>query len=261
MGKNLVIKLNKKTHETMKNDPFFEGLGKYKKVIVFSSHLDDAVLSTGSLISYLGRKKIDIQVCSIFTKAQEGRSQSIDTILMRAGFKDSKTYIQARKDEDKKALRSLGVTAFKHLDFIDAAWRIDENGEHLYPSSQIGTVSGLDQNIRNEVEAKIEAYTSLYSNAVFLAPLARGNHIDHQIVRDAVTKILNNVVYYEDFPYSGKFDNQDSFINEQMLGKHVFSSALEEKKDAILLYKTQQESFRVFLDGSFLLSEETYYSA
>ncbi len=257
MVQKLEIKLDASNR---KNDPYFDGLGNEKQIVIFSSHLDDAVLSCGSLISYLIKRGLSVTVCSIFTDTQNGRSQSIDTILKRAGFEDSLKYIKARKDEDGKALSSLGVKTINHLDFMDAAWRIDTKGNHIYPSSQVGIVSELDNDIRDEVTTKLKEYTSQFENAVFLAPLARGNHIDHQIVRDAVEKVTKNIIFYEDFPYSGKFDNQDEFIEKRNLKRHVFSSDLEEKKDAILLYVSQQESFRVFLDGSFNLSTETYYS-
>lgn len=231
-----------------------------KKIVIFSSHLDDAVLSCGGLISYLVKQGSTIEVCSVFTDITDGSSESITTILKRAGFKDSFSYIKARKKEDENALNFLGVKNITYLDFIDGAWRSDENGNHLYPSSQVGTVLETENELREKVVSKLRAYVSQFKNSVFLAPLARGNHVDHQIVRDAVSKVISDVIYYEDFPYSGKFDNQDEFISNRKLIKHTWSSDLEEKRDAILLYKTQEESFRVFLDGSFNLSTETYYS-
>ncbi len=250
---------NRPTPATVK-DPFFAQLLSYSKIVIFSSHLDDAILSMGGLMSEVSVAGLDIEVCSVFTQGAAGTSKSIEIILGRSGIDNTKDYIKARKKEDETALKSIGVNSFHRMDLLDAAWRVEKDGSSIYPSSQVGIVSELDNPIRNKLEKKIKSYVSEFSNVAFFAPLARGLHIDHQILRDAATDVIPNVIYYVDFPYSAKFENVEEFIQNNKLLKHAWAGDFEKKKEAILLYKTQIESFIAFGNGTLELTPEDFYS-
>ena len=90
--------------------------------------------------------------------------------------------------------------------------------------------------------------------------MARGLHIDHQLTRDAVKNTIKKIIYYEDFPYSSKFEDVDSFISENKLKRYIWAGDFEMKRKAIFMYGTQTESFIAFGNGTLELTPENFYS-
>ena len=67
---NISIKSPQKGNPTDKY--FFDYLNSLNNIIVFSPHLDDAVLSMGSLISYFSQMKIKVEIITVFTEGSPG---------------------------------------------------------------------------------------------------------------------------------------------------------------------------------------------
>jgi len=238
---------------------FIKHLKSRDGIVIFSPHLDDAVLSMGGLISYLSEHGLDISIVTVFTQSLDLDSPSIRVIMDRAGFSDVNLYFKARKSEDEKAARLLGVKNIQHLRFIDAAWRAD-NGLPIYPTYQLVDISDLDQALIPDVERKIGEILEGKGNFAVFAPLAIGRHVDHQIVKNAVGK-NKNTIYFADFPYSAiasKVNGIPNSLEDQVLVE--FGLGLEKKKDAILKYETQLPSFIPFSrEGNLTLGAEKYH--
>lgn len=230
------------------------------KIIVVSPHLDDAVLSMGSLISNLASEGKDLEVISVFTDSSSITSPSIQIILMRAGFKDASDYFKARHREDKNALGFLGVKKINNLGFIDAAWRKTKTDKPVYPNNQLADISPLDEEIIQKLDSFFLDYAKKYPDAIFFAPLALGNHADHQIARNSLHKNAPNVIFYADFPYSATHGITHPFIDSNNLSQVEWDGDYKKKKEAILLYKTQLPSFIPFSNNGVLqLSLEKFY--
>jgi len=56
---------------------------------------------------------------------------------------------------------------------------------------------------------QLQALVQQYPDAIWYAPLAVGNHVDHQITHGVAAKVLSNVRWYEDLPYSARNNARD----------------------------------------------------
>ena len=80
-------------------------------VVVVSPHLDDAVFSVAGVLSAARGRA---EVITVFTEAQEGRTEQSDDWARLSGFTDSEAEHQARREEDALAMNRLGCR-FRHL--------------------------------------------------------------------------------------------------------------------------------------------------
>ena len=233
-------------------------LQKQKKIIILSPHLDDAVLSAGSLISFLVKQDIELEVITVFTEGSKLLSTATKQLLRNANFNDSLKYFQARRSEDVHALKMLSVNSFEHLGFIDSAWRTFKNGSAIYDDSQLATIHEQEKMLYNKIVNRFKRIFDKEKDVCIVAPLARGRHIDHQIVRNVASGLAKKIMYYEDFPYSSLYGNENEFIAGNNLSPFIWKGDYESKKKAILEYATQQ--FSLFSRGIIELPYERYYS-
>ena len=240
-----------------KNNALMHFLQKQKKYIILSPHLDDAVLSAGSLISFLVQQEIELKVVTVFTEGSQLLSIATKQLLKNANFKDAVKYFQTRRSEDIDALKMLSVNSFEHLGFIDSEWRTLKNGSAIYDDSQLATIHDQEEMLYNKIVNCFKRIFDTEKNVCIVAPLARGRHIDHQIVRNAATNVCQKIMYYEDFPYSSRYENENEFIAGNNLSPFVWKGNYESKKKAILEYATQQ--FSLFSMGIMKLPYERYY--
>lgn len=228
-----------------------------KDVVVFSPHLDDAVLSMGSFISQILKNGNKVTVISIFTEGTDLSSQSIQIMLKRAHFHDAKRYFKQRKIEDVAALTELGANVeVQHLDLVDAAWR-SKNNTLLYPSNQLTEVHFLDGDIYTKLHSIMKKLLDATTDVAVFAPLALGKHVDHTLTRDAAISVFPQAFFYEDFPYSTLYSDEDQFIRNNNLVGLEWGGDYQTKKNAILKYATQAES--LFTKWTMVLPYEKYY--
>lgn len=225
-----------------------------ERAVIFSPHLDDAVLSMGEFIHYMHSNGTEVQVVSVFTEGSDLHSQLTEKLLRQANFSTASEYFAERKAEDTRALQILGISKVINLDYTDAAWR-KLGSEPLYPSTTLNVLHESDKELIKELATK---FKELGQNSVVFAPLARGRHVDHVLVRDACVGL--SPLYYSDFPYSDRFANEDEFIASHHL--HVLQwrgGDKKQKEAAIRAYSTQMPA--LFPDNSIVLPQETYYSS
>src|SRR5690606_13726029 len=89
-----------------------------------------------------------------------------------------------------------------HGPLPDAIYRLHpETGEPLYTSDEdiFGSVHPSEERLVEEIA---QFLASLPSASRVVAPLAIGNHVDHQLVHAAATHVWQtDLLYYEDYPY------------------------------------------------------------
>lgn len=219
---------------------FLDKLSKFKNILIFSPHFDDAILSIGSLLNTLVKLKKNIKVVNIFTKGSSLNSPLTEKLLKQAEITNPTNYFLARRNEDQKAFKKLGQINIEKLGFIDAAWRVGKDNLALYPKTALRDIHQDDRQLIKLVVSRIKNFSD--SGTVIFAPLARGRHVDHQIVRNVVTEIFNQVIYYNDFPYSEKYENEDQFIKDHKLSFIDWQEDYQKKRDLVLMYKTQLTS-------------------
>lgn len=240
-----------------KSNKLLNYLSGFKKVIIFSPHLDDAILSTGSLMHYLSNNRVEVSVYTFFTKPSKIRSTLVGKLLRQSGFTNSYDYFKARRKEDRSVLKKFGHIKVSHLGLIDAAWR-EISKKALYPSSTIGVPNKRDLKTQKAIIKKMESLAILTNQTMIFAPIGRGKHIDHIFVRDGAVKVYKKIIFYSDFPYSQQYPEDKNFIKTHQLTSVIWKKDnYEQKKTAILDYKTQQNS--LFAGKSFRLPFEKYF--
>lgn len=142
------------------------------KVLVISTHLDDAVFSCWSVI---GDPQHEVSVITVFTTAMPGKRGSWDACIDRRV--DSEARARERQAEDRAALMVAGRVPV-HLPFYDSQFG---------PTEPSRVAEALDHHVET-------------AEAVY-APLAIW-HDDHVLVREAVRRIRRRPRFYVDYPYA-----------------------------------------------------------
>jgi LmbE family N-acetylglucosaminyl deacetylase len=189
-------------------------------VLVVSPHLDDSPLSALALMRRAAEVADDVESITVFTAPRtDGAPSSWDTYL---GFSSSDEAMQARYDEDRRAMEIVGVRT-RHLHLREELYR--EVGETP------AVVAEMQQRLR-DIVAESDAPTVIAIPAGLGAdpswfrlqrhklsiPLLRvkpggPSHTDHVLLRthllDLALELAPRVVVYEDLPYAWGGGYQD----------------------------------------------------
>lgn len=161
-----------------------------------SPHLDDVVLSAGSLIHHLsGVSKV--VVATVFTETDPNLISTKWT--KKCGFKNPEELVKTRKQEDVEALKYLGVDIrnIHHLGYTDVECRTDNNDafwvQHVY-----NTVLNLISKSENPV--------------IFFPAADTRKNKDHKLLREVSDNFPpENTVLWKEFIISkNALTNPDS---------------------------------------------------
>ena len=191
-------------HTLHNNDSVREWLNAIgvKRLIVISPHLDDAVLSVAGLLRAASARA---QVLTAFTEAdpQHGMAWA-----QAAGFADAREEHAARREEDLRAMQSLGCG------HVHAGLR---SGELTDKTAQVFLRGLLDTQAPEPSDALFllpaasggtRPYTWFQKlrNRLLRMPFGAPAHPEHLQVRDQLWKVLSGraarVGFYADLPYA-----------------------------------------------------------
>ncbi|MEM9773795.1 MAG: PIG-L family deacetylase [Chloroflexota bacterium] len=229
------------------------------KYLFLSPHYDDAVYSCGGSIAELksqGQSVIVVTVCAGYPPTNE-LSYFAETLHQRWGLDDHKAVAQMidmRRQEDQSALQILGGDS-KYLEIPDCIYRRggDQN-RWLYPreDSLFGPLSGSEDNLISDIARSLINLTEQLSSDPFeievVAPLAIGNHVDHQLVRYAAERAFGSetLTYYQDFPYIRERDQIITYENSadwRSEIRYLSENSINKKVKAIAAYESQISTF------------------
>jgi LmbE family N-acetylglucosaminyl deacetylase len=127
-----------------------------------------------------------------------------------------------RRIEDVNSCCRLGAS-YRHFSVPDCIYRRHpQTGEFMYASEAAlngPPHSGDTQVIHTLLE---ELRQSLQSDAVLVCPLGLGNHVDHQLTRQAVEGLGLPLWYYADYPYVLDCRAQLEQMEQQGWVSHAF---------------------------------------
>lgn len=174
--------------------------------LYLSPHLDDAVLSCGGLIAQQARRGDEVVVltlCAGPAPAHLSDFARFQHARWRAGEGETDV-VALRRREDEAACARLGARAV-HLPFLDCIYRQDAEGRWLY--SEETALWGAPHPADDPTiwQATLETWLERLQPDFVYAPLAVGNHVDHQLVRQVADRWVaagRSILFYEDFPYS-----------------------------------------------------------
>jgi LmbE family N-acetylglucosaminyl deacetylase len=163
--------------------------------------------------------------------------------------------VDIRRQEDQAALKIVGVKSH-YLDVPDCIYRRGgEQDRWLYASEEalFRKLNVVENKLISDITQKLVAYVkilSAHSKDIVrtVAPLAIGNHVDHQLVRSAAERAFgaDTLTYYQDFPYVLK--KEQILAYETSADWHSAITELDEraincKVAAIAAYESQISTF------------------
>ena len=179
-------------------------MSRYRHVFL-SPHLDDAVLSCGATIHRWTRAGEPVLVVTVFAAAPATGALSPLAESFHARWGLSGEAVATRRAENDAALAVLGAEGAT-LDFLDCIYRGGPGAWHYGPPAAIfGEVAPGDEKLSEQIAGSLRALLAAQSEARVHAPLAVGNHVDHQIVHAAALRLRAEgwpVDFYEDYPYA-----------------------------------------------------------
>lgn len=210
-------------------------------LIVIGAHFDDGVGSCAGALLRAARAGRVARVLTAMSRASWG--SRIKGLIKTAHRWRPGEPAWARAREDHRACAVLGAGR-DELDFIDALYRRDPRGRRLYGSGAAlnGAVHPFDQGLAEQLAERL--YARLGAPAHWLAfPLACGNHVDHQIVSLAGSRMLDlgyPVIFYRDFFYdTGRGEALDKLGEADMRTVRLDPAELARKSAAIACYDSQ----------------------
>ncbi len=251
-----------------------EALEKGGEALFLSPHLDDAVLSCGSLIHALastGR----VTVVTVFSAASPPpHTLAARNFLHTSNAPDAETLYALRRTEDRQALGLLGARQV-HLGLVDALFRRRGNRAlggalgrlmpelvHRYPTYRYdiaqGRVSRGDRSLDAALTVLPKWLGGPLPDLVF-APLGVGRHVDHLLTRSLGQRLSPRPVFYADFPYVLRTEPDAGFIREHGLRRWSWPHPSPLKEAAITSYRSQVTG--LFPDGRVPEAPETYYAS
>ncbi len=180
------------------------------KHIYLSPHLDDAVLSCGGAIHRYAVAGEPVQIITIFSgDAPPEDALSPFARSMHRLWGNPPAPVSLRRAEDAVALAWLKATG-DYLPWPDAIYRTAPDGTWLYEREEAlwaapHPADPLAQEGGRVLADQLTARIPRAENVQIYAPLAIGNHVDHQIVHMAALRLRERgypLAFYEDFPYA-----------------------------------------------------------
>lgn len=238
-----------------------------------SPHLDDAVYSAGSLISFLA-ERTPVTVITLFTKpTQPPYTKPAESWVRSSGHSDAEEHFRLRKIEDANACSAIGAKPI-HYDYVDAAWRRKTftpailnrflrhmpSRDHLYPGKVKGEdiiLGQEDTKLVKQAQVTLKEAVSENNPFVVFGPTAVGGHIDHRLTREIVNGTFESAIYWVDFPYSQRLKSE-SDVASKYLYQATWQGPQDKKIRGVLAYESQNRAL-FGRDKEINLESECYY--
>lgn len=172
--------------------------------LFLSPHFDDAALSCGGLIHRLGQmgQAVTAQTVMGGTPVIVPDTTIVRELHERWQLGEQPVYLRAREDE--AAINGLGAEWVRMEYWEDCIYRVSRDGRPLYETAE----AIFDFPDPDDQTAQLLPTVVLPSERLdtLYAPLAAGNHVDHQIVRSWALNLRTlspwiMLKFYEDYPY------------------------------------------------------------
>ena len=230
----------------------------YHRHIYLSPHLDDVVLSCGGTIARQTAAGEAVLVVTIFAGDPDLTCLSPLAEDLQAAWGHPPAPYATRRAEDRAAMRHLGAI-FVHLGFRETIYRFDARSDPLYPDEEslFDQPHPADAPLIVRLEAALRPLVCGLGPTILYAPLAVGQHVDHQLVSQVALRLLSppetapDLWYYEDFPYAAGLvphhapDSVEAALNRHNNGGWQSDDVaidLAPKVEAIACYSSQMQT-------------------
>lgn len=175
------------------------------KHLYLSPHLDDAVLSCGGLIHRQRAAGDPVAVMNLCAGSPGLAELSPLARQYLGSEEDPRDVLARRRAEDRATLARLGVIS--HYCDTPLADHRQIDGKTTYPSvaALYGEPDAQELDALPRIwQQELERVFGNSNETILYAPLAVGNHMDHQLARVLGWRLLDlgrQVWFYEDYPY------------------------------------------------------------
>jgi LmbE family N-acetylglucosaminyl deacetylase len=207
--------------------------------VFVSPHLDDVALSCGGAVAKAARSGAPL-IVTVFAGIPEGDlSEFAHFQHERWNLPDSEGVV-LRREEDRRAARELGESVqIAWLDYLDAIYR---DPDYSSDEALFGAPLECDLTLAEQVYQDLRRLPTTR----YVLPMGIGNHVDHQIVREAGAMLLRDgseVWVYAEVPYVIHDGTIALVIGQLSAGEPVNirldDDALRRKCAAALAYESQ----------------------
>ncbi|WP_179957734.1 PIG-L deacetylase family protein [Exilibacterium tricleocarpae] len=171
--------------------------------MVLSPHLDDAALSCGASINKWVEQGKRVIVATFFTRYDLSADSLTDFAKqVHAEMDLTVEDAAARRLEDHQAMLQLGCD-YVYLDALDAIYRSNGECAHNSYAALFADLPAWENVHIEQLFRQLAQLLESHRTGEIIAPLAVGNHIDHQLVNRLAQRLQADypVRYYPDYPY------------------------------------------------------------
>lgn len=220
-------------------------LARPTRHIFLSPHYDDIALSCGGTAALLARAGRTPEIALIFGDHPDPAEPMTDFAVMmhRTWGMSAEQVVAGRRSEEQIAALTLGACD-RFLPFRDAIYRGSRytSDDHLF-----GDIHPDEVDLPSAILQHIGLERTPPANIRIYAPLAIGNHVDHQHAERAGALLAERgyaVWFYEDLPYALRPENVERLrpLLDPALAPRVrvdVSGVWTTKLDAIMAYPSQ----------------------
>jgi LmbE family N-acetylglucosaminyl deacetylase len=214
--------------------------------LYLSPHLDDAILSCGGLIRCQRMNGELVTVVTLCAGTPDYAQLSPFAQQYHAAWGDLPDLLASRRAEDEAVLSRWGATAY-HLNTLDSIYRRTD-GKHAYPDIEALFAEPCPQDAADlpaRWQQELKHLLPMSSDTIVYAPLAAGDHVDHQLVRTLALALLRDgreVWFYEDYPHAEKPESLSkarSWFGPVTWQSRTIPIEVDSKIAAICGYQTQ----------------------
>lgn len=169
------------------------------RIIYFSPHLDDAVLSAGGLIRSQVDAGIPVEIWTFMAgiPGDSALSEFAKKMHGKWGFNSGQQAVESRRLEDREATAQVGAKCVQ-FDFLDCLYRCDRLGRPMYSDVEL-PIHSDDVDLAAQIAQTMIAWVD--PDDTLVCQLAVGGHVDHVIVRQAAEMLRRPLTYDVDLPY------------------------------------------------------------
>lgn len=207
--------------------------------VFVSPHLDDVALSCGGAVAKAARTGTP-RIVTVFAGEPDADVSDFARFQHERWNLPEDSVVAMRREEDRRAALALGESvAVEWLDYFDAIYR---DPDYSSDDALFGPPLACDLRLAEQIYGDLRRYPT----STYVLPLGVGNHVDHQIVREAGAMLLRDgaeVWTYAEIPYA--LDETSLAVALTSVDHHdpvqirLDDDALRRKLDAIEVFSSQ----------------------
>ncbi len=215
------------------------------RMIFLSPHYDDAVFSCGGLIWELIHVGYPVEVWTICAGEPPKGKLSPFALQLHQRWGNLEDVVPTRRKENQEAAAILGFST-QQFSVPDCIYRHSENGEYFY-TSEASLFSAIHPGEKLLLDKlALELARRIPPDGQLIAPLGIGNHVDHQLTKQAAEINQKPIWYYADFPYVLKDPGwQEKWLRGYTCAfqRSISDRGLKVWLEAVLAYHSQISTF------------------